>query len=213
MTTTPDEVYRLAQSADLTLTFDASVTVRRGFLPLCEQANRINERRHRLGIVQRIRLCVPAVAHTERLFGLAQEHGEKYDVEFVRRVLGERQVQVADFTIQEAEHCAGLLAQRYETPAQWRAFKKRRCLECVGLPAQYHCLAEGSGGTCGAPNDWLIIAQASRGNMLLVMEDKGCGGEYALVERIARYDDVRATLERILNELDREFAVVEKECA
>ncbi len=211
MTTTPDEVYRLAQSADLTLAFDTSVTVRRGFLPLCDLANRINERRQRLDVSKQIRLCVPAMAHTERLFGLAQEHGERYDVELVRRVLGEHQVEVADFTIREAEHCAGLLAQRYGTPEAWHAFKKRRCLECAGLPVQYHCLAEGSGETCGAPNDWLIIAQASRGNMLLVMEDKGCGGEYALVECTARYSDVRTGLQRIFDELDRQLAAVENE--
>jgi len=209
MTKTPDEVYRLAQAGDVMLAFDTSVIARGGFLDLCDLVNRINERRRVLGLPGQIRLCVPAVAHTERLFDLAQERGERYDVKVVQVVLRERQIEVQSFTTQEAEHCAELLVQRYETPAQWHAFKKRRCLECTGLPAQYHCLAEGSGKMCGAPNDWLIIAHASQGNMLLVMDDKGCAQEYALVECIVRYSDVRMALQCIFDELNTEFVAVE----
>ena len=71
----------------------------------------------------------------------------------------------------------------------------------MGLPPQHHSLAQGSGQKCGAPNDWLIIAQASRGNMILIMDDKGRGGEYDLIKRIARYDDARAALDQVLGEL------------
>ena len=198
---TPDDVYILMQAADVMLAFDTSVTVRRGFLSLCDQVNWVNERRQALGLSERIHLCVPAVAHTERLFDLAQAHGDRYDVEFVRRVLKERRVTVPDFTVEDAECCAGLLAQRYGTSAEWYAFKKRRCLECVGLPAQYHEFAAGDGHKCGAPDDWLIIAQASRGEMLLVMDDEGRGGEYDLVERKARSAAVRSALDRLLIEL------------
>ena len=201
MTMSPDDIYRLMQAADVTLAFDTSVTVRRGFIRLCDQANWVNERRKTLGLSGRIHLCVPAAAHTERLFDLAQERGESYDVEIVRHALRQHQVTVPDFTVQDAEHCAELLAQRYETSDEWYAFKKRRCLECAGLPLKYHNLAEGTGKKCGAPNDWLIIAQASRGEMLLVMDDRGRGGEYDLVECLARYSDVRTALEQLLGEL------------
>jgi hypothetical protein len=68
---TPDSLYQLMQSGDVTLAFDTSITVRRGFFSLCELANRVNERRDRLGLPGRIVLCVPAAAHTERLFDLA----------------------------------------------------------------------------------------------------------------------------------------------
>lgn len=200
MPMTLDDIYQFVQAVDVTLAFDTSVTVRRGFLDLCDQVNWVNERRRTLGLPSRIRLCVPAVAHTERLFDLAQERRDCYDVEFVRRVLHQRQVEVPSFTVLDAEHCAELLVQRYETLAEWYAFKKRRCLECAGLSTKYHSLAEGSGQRCGAPNDWLIIAQASRANMLLVTDDKGRGDEYNL-ERIARYSDVRTALGKIRNEL------------
>ncbi len=192
---TPDDVYQLVQAADVTLAFDTSVTVRRGFLSLCDQANWVNERRQALGLSGRIHLCVPAAAHTERLFDLAQAHGDRYDVEFVRGVLKERLVTVPDFTVRDAEHCAELLAQRYGTPAEWHAFKKQRCLECAGVPRRYYAEAQGTGQRCGAPNDWLIIAQASRGNMLLVMDDEGRGEEYGLVKRKARSAVVQNALE------------------
>jgi hypothetical protein len=200
------DICQLVQTADLTLAFDTSVTVRRGFLSLCDLANRINERRKVLGISEEIRLCVPAVAHTERLFDLAQEHGGDYDAAIVRRVLRERNVDVSDFTEQDAEYCAELLVQQYSTPSKWHAFKKRRCLECTGIPVQYHKFATGTGQRCGAPNDWLIIAQASRAKMLLVMEDKGQGGGYELVERQARYSDVRDALQCTFDELESRFS-------
>jgi hypothetical protein len=47
----------------------------------------------------------------------------------------------------------------------------------------------------------LIIAQASRANAVLVMDDKGRGDEYALVERVARSDDVQEALGQVLGEL------------
>jgi hypothetical protein len=201
VTLTNEDVYRQIQAGDVTLAFDTSVTVRRGFLALCEQANRINAKRDAFGLAGRIRLCVPAAAHTERLFDLAQEYGDEYNVGFVRGILSRFRITVPDFTVSDAEHCAALLARRYKTPAEWHAFKKKRCLECVGLPPEQHALARGSGQKCGAPNDWLIIAQASRGNMVLVMDDKGRGDGYALVERVARSDDVREALEQVLGEL------------
>jgi len=201
MPVTPDEIYQLVQAADLTLAFDTSVTVRRGFLDLCDQANWINERRRKRGLSGQIRLCVPAAAHTERLFDLAQQHGDRFDVQVVRQVLRQRQVKVPGYTVSDAEHCATLLVRRYKTPAEWYAFKKRRCLECAGLPPRHFKLAQGTGQQCGAPNDWLIVAQASREGMLLVMDDKGRGGEYDLIERVARYSDVRSALKRVLDEL------------
>jgi hypothetical protein len=204
---TPDEIYYLMQAGDVTLAFDTSVTVRRGFLSLCDQVNRIDERRKALGVSERIHLRVPVAAHVERLFDLAQEYRDRYDVDVVRRVLEERRVEVPAFTIRDAERCAELLVQRYKTPAEWYAFKKRRCLECVGLPLRYHGEAKGTGGSCGAPNDWLIIAQASRQSELLVMDDRGRYGEYELVECIVRSNDVRSALDQLLEELQEHAEV------
>jgi len=200
---TPDEVYQLLQAGDVILAFDTSVTVQRGFLALCDLANRVNERRQALQDPARIGLCVPAAAHTERLFDLCQQHGDVYDVEFVRTVLEQRGVQVPSYTVRDAEHCAALLYQRFQTGEEWRAFKKRRCLECAGLDSQYHHLAQGTGQRCNAPVDWLIISQAQRQGMLLVMDDLGCGGEFDHIERKVCYADVRGALERIHDELSR----------
>jgi len=205
MALTADDVYLMLRENTVTLAFDTSVTVRRGFLKLCAQANRVNTRREKLGRTERINLCVPAVAHTERLFDLAQSLQDGYDSSFVHRTLSERKIKVMEFTVADAERCADLLVQRYETPEEWYTFKKRRCLECVGLPAQYRCYAEGNGRRCGAPNDWLIIAQGSQEGIILVMDDLGRGGEYDLVERIARYDDVRDALERLFAEAERKI--------
>jgi hypothetical protein len=198
---TPDSLYQLIQSGDLTLAFDTSVTARKGFFTLCELANRVNQRRVWLGLPGRITLCVPAAAHTERLFDLAQQWGEGYNLELLRDQLNQRNVQIFPFISEDAEHCAELLARRYATPSAWQDFKKRRCLDCVGLPPKYHKHAVGTGQHCGAPNDWLIIAQASRANMVLVMDDKGRSGEFDLVERKVNADEIRATLNQILGEL------------
>jgi hypothetical protein len=119
----------------------------------------------------------------------------------VRKELNQRNVQVFPFASEDAEHCAELLAQRYASPTAWQDFKKRRCLECVGLPLQYHKHAAGTGQQCGAPNDWLIIAQATRADMVLVMDDQGRSGEFDLVERKVNADQIRATLDQILVEL------------
>jgi hypothetical protein len=199
---TPDEIYRFIQSTNTTLAFDTSVTARRGFLDFCDQALRVNTKREVLGKLERIELCIPVAAHIERLFDLAQEHGDRYNVDRVNHILKRYQITIPEFTIMDAEHCADLLFQRYKTPDEWYAFKKRRCLECIGLPvAQYNHLAEGTGQQCGAPNDWLIIAQADRQKMLLIMDDQGRAGEYDLIENKVRSNDLRSVLEWILDEL------------
>lgn len=200
-----NDIYHLIQGGDITLAFDTSVTVRHGFLSLCELAGRINTKRHALGFPAKIELGIPAVAHTERLFDLAQLHRNQYDINRIRDTLSRYQIKTLDFTSSDAEHCAELLAQRYATGDAWHAFRKRRCLQCVGLPIQYHHLADGTGQQCGAPNDWLIIAQASRNNMLLVMEDQGRSGEYDLIQNQVRFTDTRAVLQQILDELMQRF--------
>ncbi len=200
-----DEFYRQFQNSHITLAFDTSITVRRGFLPLCEDVNRINVKREALNFPWRVQLCVPAVAHTERLFDFAQHYGDNYDVSKINQVLNNHRVTVLEFTQLDAEHCAELLVQRYQTPTEWRAFKKRRCLECVDLPIDYHHLAKGGGKECGAPNDWLIIAQASRSGMWLVMDDQGRHGEFDLIPNKVSFDEVNHTLQRVLEELIQQF--------
>ncbi len=198
---TPDKIYHLVQADDITLAFDTSVTIRRGFLDLCDQANWINERRKALGLPNRIHLSVPAVAHTERMFDLAQTYGSNYKPEIIRRTLSQRHIIVPEFTRADAEQCAKLLMKRYDTTHKWHTFKKQRCLECVGLPEEHHHLAQGTGQQCGAPNDWLIIAQASREKTLLVMDDLGRSKEYELITNKVRYTDVQETLSKILTKL------------
>jgi len=201
MTLTVNDVYQAIQAGDVSLAFDTSAMSRGGFIPLCERVTRINVKRDALGLPGKIKLCIPAVAYTERLFHMAQEYGDEYNIDVVHHTLSRFQIMVPDFTDLDAEYCAELLAQRYGTPAEWYAFKKRRCLECAGLSPRYYDEAKGTGQQCGAPNDWLIIAQASREGVLLVMDDEGRGGEYDLVARKARSIVVRDALERLLKEL------------
>lgn len=199
MTMSLTEIYERLQTTNVILAFDTSVTARRGFLPFCEQVNRINVKRDAMGSRQQIGLCVPAVAHTERLFDLAQQYQNNYNIQFINEVLANHQIEIPPFTSEDARRCADLLFQRYKTPAKWYAFKKRRCLECVGLP--FDRPTQGTGQTCGAPNDWLIIAQASDQNMVLVMDDVGKHREFATLANVARYDPVREAIEQILNGL------------
>ena len=205
---TPDEIQQFLQAGDVMLAFDTSVTVRRGFLDLCDLANRVNALRGALQNPARIGLCVPAAAHTERLFHLCQERGDTYDVEFVRGVLRRRGIQVPSYTVEDAEHCALLLYQHFQTVEGWYAFKKRRCLECAGLDSHYHHLAQGTGQRCGAPVDWLIVSQAHRQGMLLVMDDQGRSGEFDAIERKGHYSDTRAALEQIHDELSRQVRLL-----
>ncbi len=195
---TPDDIYQFVQADNVTLAFDTNILFRTSqFLSLCDLANEVNENRRVIGLPGRISLCVPAVAHTEHLFHMAQKLASAFDITIVHHVLDQRNIEILDFTVGEAEHCVELLVQRYETPAKWYAFKKRRCLECIGLPNNY--ATEGSGKKCGAPNDWLIVAQANARKALLVTEDKG--PEFAHIERIVYFADVQATLQRVLAEL------------
>lgn len=205
MPTVNDELYRQLQTSDVVLAFDTSITSRKGFFSFCEQVSRINTKREALNFPWRVQLCVPAAAHTETLFHLAQKHGDTYDVHTINQRLNHYRVTVPEFTQLDAEHCAELLVQRYQTPAEWRAFKKRRCLECIGLPIEYHHLAEGGGKECGAPNDWLIIAQANCRRMWLVMDDLGRHDEFRLVSNKVNFNEVNNTLQRVLSELIQQF--------
>lgn len=199
-----DKLYRQLQTSHTILAFDTSA-IRQGFFSFCEQVSRINTKREALNFSWRVQLYIPAVAYTETLFHLAQKYGDTYDVHGINQQLNHYQVTVPEFTQLDAEHCAELLVQRYQTPAEWQAFKKRRCLECVGLPVAYHHLAEGGGNECGAPNDWLIIAQASRGGMWLVMNDLGRHDEFELIPNKVRFNEVNHTLQRVLDELIQQF--------
>jgi hypothetical protein len=190
------EIYERLQTEDLALLFDTNILTQRGFMPLCQQVQRINLMR----VKPYIKLHVPAIAHAEHLFHLAQQYGDNYNLEFIQENLVIHDIEILNFTQQQAEYCAKLLQQKYNTPTAWQAAKKRRCLECVGLPHDY-LLATGTGSQCGAPNDWLIMAQAHNIGMILVTEDKGRHEEFSLVSNIARYDNLKEALNRVLTEL------------
>ncbi|MEW5986016.1 MAG: hypothetical protein AB1791_05230 [Chloroflexota bacterium] len=207
MTLTASDIYQLLQDGDAILAFDTSVTNRRGFVKLCEQANRVNEWRQLLGLSPRLKLCIPAAAHTESLFHLGQKPDLQYNANIPRRMLRKNNVSILLFEEKDAEHCAELLARLYPTEQAWQAYKRRRCLECTGLPTKYHKWASGKGEKCGAPNDWLIIAQAERAGALLVMDDKGrSGDEYSLLERKVSFSEIRTVLQQIWAELDAQLA-------
>ncbi len=186
-----DIYQRLAQPQDIALAFDTNILVSsRRFFKLCEQAQQINKA---LGHSAQIRLYVPAAAHAERLFDLAQSKSDEYDLTYVYDRLTDYGIMISDFTQADAEHCAELLGQRYQTPRQWHAFKKGRCLSCLGLPTNDE--VAGTGQRCGAPIDWLIVAQASCREMILVTEDTG--PEFDGLQNRAPFAEVQEALQQI----------------
>jgi len=191
------ELHEQLRTENIMLTFDTNITTRSGFSLLCKNVQIINS----LQKETHIRLSVSAVVHAEMVFHLAQLYGNNFNLALIREKLVELDVEVLNFTFLEAEYCAKLLQQKYNTPPEWQAAKKRRCLECVGLPHDYYPKAIGTGDKCGAPNDWLIMAQAQHNNMILVTEDKGKHGEFSRILNITRYNNLKESLNRILTEL------------
>jgi hypothetical protein len=79
-------------------------------------------------------------------------------------------LRVEDFTESHAVGVATRLQRLYPTRGDWRAFKRRRCLECLGLPIE---TATRDGHDCGAAVDWLIVGHTEAQGHLLITNDRG----------------------------------------
>lgn len=194
---TEDEVLAYLRRPDAVLAFDTNTIFKnnpdanRG-TDLIDCINQINVTRERA-----IRKVVPAVVLHEKLRQMRQTYGAGFSTTLPDQFLEEKVIQVEPFEKVHAEKAAARLWQLYPRHGDWRTFKKRRCLTCVGLPASTTTPRDGK--ECGATVDWLIAAQAEMNGYLLVSDDKG--DEFKEVALLARLDVTSNAAKRLLDEV------------
>jgi hypothetical protein len=135
---------------------------------LIDTINRANELR---GAAPRIAMVIPAVVLHEKLRQMGQRYGARFDVTLPLRFLSAKNLVVKGFGAPHAIGIATRLQRLYPKQGDWRAFKKRRCLECLGLPATTTTKSDGS--KCGATVDWLIVGHPAAKGYLLITDDAG----------------------------------------
>ena len=162
---TADEVARFLERKDARIAFDTNVVITlRSFFEVVERMRTHPSSRH-------VEVIVPSAVHFEVLLDLKQAHGDRYDEQRVSDGLRGKQIKVAALTEAHAEHISTLTRRRHPTTPDWHSHKRRRCLECVGLPTTTK--TEGNGHACGATIDWLVAGQSQHEAWLLVTNDQG----------------------------------------
>ena len=116
-------------------------------------------------------MVVPAIVLHEKIRQMRQSFGEKFDITQPLGFLRSKNLVVKGFGASHAIATAARVQRIHPRDDDWRAFKKRRCLECLGLPVSTP--TSGDGHRCGAPVDWLIAGHAEAKGYLLVTEDTG----------------------------------------
>lgn len=200
---TEDEVLAYLGEAGATLAFDTNTIFGRGGavdpgIVLIDRINQINDLRK---AEPPIRKVLPAVVLHEKLRQMRQamlQRGRAFDPAQPENFMVSKKLTVEAFDRVHAERVAEHLATLYPATGSWRAFKKRRCLECVGL-SPTHADATGDGHRCGATVDWLIAAQADQNGYLLVTND--LGPEFASVARRAEVAVIQAAADRLFASL------------
>lgn len=145
--------------------------------------------------LDKVQIVVCTVVYIEKLFDLKQRFRDKFNPDAILDALRSKGVAVEDFSAQHALATAVRLGQAYPDSAAWHQAKKKRCLECVGLPPTAQ--APGTGKHCGATVDWLIGGHAHASASILVTDDQD--PEFKGVERI-RLDNLVAGLRQLLRE-------------
>ncbi len=185
---------RLRQGG-LRLAFDTNaVTADRKFNNLCNDVSRWNLMLEEQNL-PKVQLIVCTVAHIEKLFDLKQKFRDTFDLDVILAGLQSKGVAVEDFSAVHALETAVRLGEAYPNSSEWRQAKKKRCLECVGLPLT--TLAPGTGKYCGATVDWLIGGHARASGSLLVTDDQD--PEFKGLERI-KLARLVAALQHLLGE-------------
>lgn len=128
------------------------------------------------------------------MFHLKRQFGEKFNPHIIVKALKSRGWQIDPYEIRHALATGEWIGNRYPTESAWHLAKKERSLRSLGLdPSKVE--VEGTGRSCGATVDWLIIGHARAEGCVLVSDDMG--PEFAgLVERVKL-----ATLETALQKL------------
>ncbi len=170
---------RLRQGG-LRLAFDTNaLTADRKFKDLCNDVSRWNlmlEAQAR----PKVQLVVCTVAHIEKLFDLKQRFRGIFDLDVILAGLHSKGVEIEPFSALHALETAVRLGEAHPDSEAWHQAKKKRCMECVGLPLTTH--APGTGSHCGATVDWLIGGHARASGCLLITNDQG--PEFKGLERI-----------------------------
>lgn len=191
-----DEIAARMRPGGLTLAFDTNALfAEQILLGTCNDVARLNDRLAASSLPA-LRLVVCAVAHAEKLFDLKQRFRASFDVSAIVQGLAGKGLLIQPFATNHALETASRLGERYPTTGDWRAAKKKRCLQCLGLREEAAVTATGKG--CGATVDWLVGGHARAEGSILVTDDTG--PEFAgLVERV-RLTTLSEALQGLLRE-------------
>lgn len=162
--------------------------------PGIEVINTINRANAARGEAPPVRLVVPAVVFHEKVRQMIQRRGARFDASLPLGFVKSNNLEIEPFEEEHALKVAKRLHELYPTRDDWRAFKKRRCLQCLKLPAG--TVTGGNGHDCGATVDWLIVGHAEAMGYLLVTNDGG--PEFAGVTLRANLDTVLAAAKALL---------------
>ena len=105
----------------------------RGKDPGIELIDTINQANELRGAAPEIALVIPAVVLHEKLRQMGQRYGARFDVAQPLGFLRTKNLVVKGFGGPHAVGIAERLLRLYPKTGDWRAFKKRSCLRCLGL--------------------------------------------------------------------------------
>lgn len=193
---TPQEIAARLRPGGIALAFDTNALFGEGSLfAVCSAVARHNERLAARDLPP-VRLVVSAVAHAEKLFDLKQQFQDRFDGGVILRGLARKGLAVEPFGADHAIETAQRLGERHADTPAWHEAKRRRCLQCLGLPTA--TVTPGNGQGCGATIDWLIGGHARAAGCVLVTGDTG--PEFAGLADRVRLDVLEAALQAILSE-------------
>jgi hypothetical protein len=161
------------------------------FINICDKINRINEQAG--DDIGRIRMLISAPVYVEKLQDLRSRYKD-FKPALISDFLVSKRIEVVALEQTHAEHIAAMLGHRFAGSDEWRAFKKGRCLQCLGLPRDQ--VVSGSGKQCGATIDWLVAGHADAEHLVLVTDD--ADPEFDQVRRKTQLGTLAAAVEELL---------------
>jgi predicted nucleic acid-binding protein len=189
----------LVRSGGVTLAFDTNAIIGfsraegrvtfGAFWRICDDVSRLrDEASEPLSFA----IVVPALAHMEVLHDLRAAIGpSRFDRARVERELESKGAAVAPFHDDAAMSASAILHRWFPEEEAWRAAKRARCLEVLGLRD-----APGEAGL--ASIDWAIAAQAEAEGWILVTSDTRA--EFGKVSRKIAKSALRQLLDELLRE-------------
>lgn len=193
---TSEELATRLRRGGVALAFDTNALFgERSLFAVCSDVARHNDHLA-VGGLPPVRLVVSALAHAEKLFDLKQQFQDRFDGGRILQGLARKGLAVEPFGADHALETARRLGERHPTTAAWHEAKRRRCLQCLGLPTT--TATPGNGRACGATVDWLIGGHARASGCVLVTSD--AGPEFAGLADRVELEALEAALRSILRE-------------